>query len=40
MIFHNRYLTITKLEEMAPCTFDNLKGYENFAKEAQAGILS
>ena len=39
MIFHNRYLTITKLEEMAPCTFDNLKGYENFAKEAQAGDI-
>jgi homoaconitate hydratase family protein/3-isopropylmalate dehydratase small subunit len=37
MIFHNRYLTITELSEMAQYTFDNLKGYEDFAKKAQEG---
>jgi 3-isopropylmalate/(R)-2-methylmalate dehydratase large subunit len=35
MIFHNRYLTITDIDEMGQYTFDNLAGYENFAKEAQ-----
>jgi 3-isopropylmalate dehydratase small subunit len=35
MIFHNRYLTITNIREMGQYTFDNLKGYEDFAKKAQ-----
>jgi homoaconitate hydratase family protein/3-isopropylmalate dehydratase small subunit len=35
MIFHNRYLTITDIKEMGQYTFDNLKGYEDFAKKAQ-----
>lgn len=35
MIFHNRYLTITNIKEMGQYTFDNLKGYEDFAKKAQ-----
>jgi len=39
MIFHNRYLSITDLQEMGQYTFDNLKGYENFAKEAQKGDI-
>ncbi|MBN2237987.1 MAG: 3-isopropylmalate dehydratase large subunit [Bacteroidales bacterium] len=39
MIFHNRYLAITNLEEMGPYTFDNLKGYEDFAKKAQKGDI-
>lgn len=39
MIFHNRYLTITKLSEMGPYTFDNLKGYEDFAKKSQPGDI-
>jgi 3-isopropylmalate dehydratase small subunit len=39
MIFHNRYLTITNIQEMGPCTFDNLKGYEDFAKKAQPGDI-
>jgi len=39
MIFHNRYLTITKPEEMAQYTFDNLKGYEDFAKKATKGDI-
>ena len=39
MIFHNRYLTITNIEEMGPYTFDNLKGYEQFAKQAKKGDI-
>jgi 3-isopropylmalate dehydratase small subunit len=37
MIFHNRYLSITNIDEMGQYAFDNLKGYENFAKEAKKG---
>jgi 3-isopropylmalate dehydratase small subunit len=39
MIFHNRYLAITDIREMGPYTFDNLKGYEDFAKRAQPGDI-
>jgi 3-isopropylmalate/(R)-2-methylmalate dehydratase large subunit len=39
MIFHNRYLTITELDEMGQYTFDNLEGYEDFAKKAQSGDI-
>ena len=39
MIFHNRYLTITDINEMGKYTFDNLKGYEDFAKKAKAGDI-
>ena len=39
LIFHNRYLTITDIKEMGQYTFDNLKGYENFANEAQVGDI-
>ena len=39
MIFHNRYLTITDIAEMGQYTFDNLEGYEDFAKRAQAGDI-
>jgi len=39
MIFHNRYLTITDIKEMGRYTFDNLKGYEDFATKAQPGDL-
>ena len=35
MIFHNRYLAITDLNEMGQYIFDNLEGYEDFAKKAQ-----
>ena len=35
MIFHNRYLAITDIKEMGQYTFDNLKGYEDFAKKAK-----
>jgi len=39
MIYHNRYLAITDINEMGQYAFDNLKGYENFAKEAQLGDI-
>ncbi len=35
MIFHNRYLSITDINEMGQYSFDNLKGYEDFAKKAK-----
>ncbi len=39
MIFHNRYLAITNIDEMGQYTFDNLKGYEDFAKNAKSGDI-
>jgi 3-isopropylmalate/(R)-2-methylmalate dehydratase large subunit len=39
MIFHNRYLTITDVREMGKYTFDNLKGWEDFAKKAKPGDI-
>jgi 3-isopropylmalate dehydratase small subunit len=39
MIFHNRYLTITDIKEMGQYTFDNLKGYNDFAKMAKFGDI-
>lgn len=39
MIFHNRYLAITDLNEMGQYTFDNLEGYEDFAKKAKPGDI-
>ena len=39
MIFHNRYLTITDIKEMGQYTFDNLKGFEDFAKKAKKGDI-
>ena len=39
MIFHNRYLSITDILEMGQYTFDNLKGYEHFAKEVKKGDI-
>ena len=35
MIFHNRYLSITDINEMGQYAFDNLEGFENYAKETQ-----
>ena len=35
MIYHNRYLAITDIKEMGQYSFDNLKGYEDFAKKAK-----
>ncbi len=39
MIFHNRYLAITDIKEMGQYTFDNLKGYQDFAKKALQGDI-
>ena len=39
MIYHNRYLTITDIKEMGQYTFDNLYGYEDFAKKAKPGDI-
>jgi 3-isopropylmalate dehydratase small subunit len=39
MIFHNRYLSVTNMLEMGQFTFDNLKGYEDFAKNATKGDI-
>jgi 3-isopropylmalate dehydratase small subunit len=39
MIFHNRYLTITDIDEMGQYTFDNLEGYEDFARQVTPGDI-
>jgi 3-isopropylmalate dehydratase small subunit len=39
MIFHNRYLHITNVEEMGQYALDNLQGWEDFSKKAQAGDI-
>ena len=39
MIFHNRYLAITDIDQMGQYIFDNLKGWEHFAKEVQPGDI-
>jgi len=39
MIFHNRYLSITDMNEMGQYTFDNLEGHKKFAKEAKPGDI-
>lgn len=39
MIYHNRYLQITDPAEMGQYIFDNLEGYEDFAKKAKPGDL-
>ena len=39
MIFHNRYLHITDIEQMGPYALDNLKGWEDFAQQAQPGDI-
>ncbi len=39
MIFHNRYLQITDPKEMGQYIFDNLEGYEDFAKRVKRGDI-
>jgi 3-isopropylmalate/(R)-2-methylmalate dehydratase large subunit len=39
MIFHNRYLAVTDPKEMGQYTFDNCKGFEDFAKSAMPGDI-
>jgi 3-isopropylmalate/(R)-2-methylmalate dehydratase small subunit len=39
MIFHNRYLHITDVEQMGRYALDNLQGWEDFAGRAQPGDI-
>ena len=39
MIYHNRYLAITDMDEMGQYTFDNLEGWKDFAKKAKPGDI-
>jgi 3-isopropylmalate/(R)-2-methylmalate dehydratase small subunit len=39
MIFHNRYLHITDLEQMGPYALDNLRGWEDFSERAEPGDI-
>ncbi len=39
MIFHNRYLSITDVNEMGQYTLDNLEGYKDFAQKAKPGDI-
>lgn len=39
MIFHNRYLAITDISQMGQYTFDNLPGWEDFARKAKPGDI-
>jgi 3-isopropylmalate/(R)-2-methylmalate dehydratase small subunit len=39
MIFHNKYLHITDINEMGQYTFDNLEGWKDFSKQAKKGDI-
>ncbi len=39
MIFHNRYLHITDVEQMGQYALDNLQGWQDFAQRAQPGDI-
>ncbi len=39
MIFHNKYLAITDIEQMGQYTFDNLEGWKDFAQKAEHGDI-
>lgn len=39
MIFHNRYLSITEVDEMGQYAFDNLEGYTDFASKVNPGDM-
>jgi 3-isopropylmalate dehydratase small subunit len=39
MIFHNRYLSITNLNEMGQFTFKTVKGFETFTKKVKKGDI-
>ncbi|MBN1154899.1 3-isopropylmalate dehydratase large subunit [candidate division KSB1 bacterium] len=39
MIYHNRYLAITDINQMGQYTFDNLQGWEDFASKAKLGDI-
>jgi 3-isopropylmalate dehydratase small subunit len=39
MIYHNRHLTVTDIDEMGQYAFGNLEGYEDFATESRKGDI-
>ncbi len=39
MIFHNRHLAITNLEDMGQFTLGNLKGWEDYAQKSEPGDI-
>ncbi len=39
MIYHNRHLAITDINEMGKYSFGNLKGWENYALQSEAGDI-
>ncbi len=39
MIYHNRYLTVTNLEEMGQYAFSNLEGWKDFPQKARPGDI-
>jgi 3-isopropylmalate/(R)-2-methylmalate dehydratase small subunit len=39
MIFHNRYLHITDVDQMGQYALDNLKGWEDFAQKSKPGDI-
>ena len=39
MIFHNRYLHITDVDQMGQYALDNLEGWEDFSQKAQPGDI-
>jgi len=39
MIYHNRHLAVTNIEEMGQYTFGNLKGWEDYPKRSEQGDI-
>jgi 3-isopropylmalate/(R)-2-methylmalate dehydratase large subunit len=39
MIYHNRHLAVTDINEMGKYSFGNLKGWENYAQQSEAGDI-
>ncbi|MCK4431009.1 MAG: 3-isopropylmalate dehydratase [Candidatus Aminicenantes bacterium] len=39
MIYHNRYLTVTNIDEMAQYAFSNLEGWQDFSQKAKPGDI-
>jgi 3-isopropylmalate dehydratase small subunit len=39
MIYHNRHLAVTKIEDMGQHAFGNLEGWEDFSRKAAAGDI-
>jgi 3-isopropylmalate/(R)-2-methylmalate dehydratase large subunit len=39
MIYHNKYLTVTKVEEMGQYAFSNLEGFKDFPRKVEKGDI-